>query len=270
MSLVLTSSPPDLHTTSNPVVYRFTRKDAFYYSLANDGGNMKLFFDVYGTSDNFIIGDSVTVVGTNGRSFTAEVLSIFVYAGFVGSGTVTLDYPYSSSISVSGYAILRTRRPNYKIGCQVVNHQTNENIGPEVSFSPSSTGEAICDLGVSVRSILNAEISYSELTSSEVQKDDNKLIKYHVSYREKWTGSSEPYNQAENRTAVFSARQVLQDSDMTDYFCNGSSKKFLTSFDVMRMVRGIFYSVPIITDPQEGAISGYPFVFSDAFSPSFS
>ncbi len=269
MSLTLVSRPPSVHSSANPAVFKFTRKDAIYYNRSNNAGNLRLVFNEYGTSDNFTIGDTVTIVDTNGNVINTEVINVSVYAGYPGSGLITFDYPYSLSISITGYAILRTKRVNYKLVCQVLDYDTGEEVGPELSFTPKSDGSVSANVSAAVSKNLSPELSYSDLTSEDVEKDDNKKFRYRLRYREKWTGSDESPSYTEDNTAIFSARQVLQDTDMSEYLCTDNTSKFLTSFDIMRMVRGMYFTVPVLADPQGGSSDSYPFIFANAFSPAF-
>ena len=265
MSLTITQRPQqtafgidsDWNAVSNPILYKFQRKDYTFNQINSSGGLVQLQFSNVNYGSNFAAGDVIYIKSDNSTyAITATVLS----STFSTHTYILCDSPYIGA-APGGFTNNDDSRPSYYVEVKIYDSSNNALNSDAFAYTPDSTGL----LTVNVASILRANLQADNTidltnTNIEMHNDSYAYKKFYLKYTEVWSGSyagtlpSQQSDGGEQFFAILGARQIPSPygGNMFEYTCfntvDYTDAKFLTKLTTPVWWRGWPFVLSAIID----------------------
>lgn len=236
MSLTVNQRPSvNWVASSNPVLYKMTRKDYSWTSLITSGGKIQITVAGDITATN-AVGDTCWLQSDDGAY--SRIVTIFSRAFAAGNTTVVFNEPWVAN-NVSGYFNNTTQRKNYYVSVGIYSYiNAVSALITTMTYSPNNKGLVTIDVAQPLNASMNPNFAGVPNVSNFVSPDPNAVLIFYIKYTEVWTGSAngETDDVANKFTAVYGAVQIgsvypYASNDLFAYTQNGA---FLTPFTKLR------------------------------------
>lgn len=231
---------------SNPIIYRFQRRDQEITSVSNNAGQIRITVNGVDLTNEISVGDVLYL--NSGGVYDQNV----TVTGITFSTNTIIDCNGDSFISAtSGGFINLFSREFYFLEIEVVDEATDRNLfATAFSFIPDPKGVIVADFSIYIRERLGNLNNFNYAAPNAIAPGFSKG--FYLKYTEQWQGSSETQvdDAANPIWAVNAVRQVGQElgQNLGEYvpFDMNKPGKFLCVFDIPRISRGYPFSLSFI------------------------
>lgn len=212
----------NFNAVGNPIVYHLRRQDYDYQQINDDAGFAQIQINGTDVTAYFEEDDLVYIQGFGTATITASAFS-------GGNTLLTVNLPFTSSDN--GYVNNLSKRTDYAVEVEIFDADTDEALGPRLSFTPLTNGDVKADISGIVRNFLAA--NWSQPSGTAVEADTFKRI--YIVYQEFYnTTFWEPIDDSANTiVAVFAVMHLIQGAppDFSRYPHGGNMLSFMPADD---------------------------------------